>query len=111
MDSLTPTIFFMGLVALGVRGVAFIFADRIALPAVIKECLELFLPAILTVLIVSGLTGHHSGNGKVLSSILNPYTLAALVSLAISLRLKSFFAVVILSYLSFLAFYFLLPQA
>ncbi|KAF0813909.1 hypothetical protein IGB42_01588 [Andreprevotia sp. IGB-42] len=110
MSNLTTTILLMGLVVLSIRGVAFMFADRIVLPAFFKECLELFLPAILTVLIVSGLSGHHGGNGNVLRFLLSPHVLAALVCIALSLRLKSFFAVVMLSYLSFLAFHFLLPQ-
>lgn len=111
MSSLTLTILLMGLVVLSIRGVAFVFADRIVLPLFLKECLELFLPAILTVLIVSGIAGHRSGDGNVLHLLVNPYVLAALVTFALSLRLKSFFAVVMLGYFSFLAFHFLLAQA
>lgn len=110
MINTTTTIVLMGLVVLSIRGVAFIFAERIMLPAFVKDCLELFLPAILTVLIVSSITGHHSSGDGALQMLRSPYVLATFVAVALSLRLKSFFVVVMLSYLSFLAFYFLLPQ-
>ena len=110
MINTTTTIVLMGLVVLSIRGVAFMFAERIMLPAFVKDCLDLFLPAILTVLIVSSITGQRSGGGAALQLLRTPYVLATFVAIALSLRLKSFFAVVMLSYLSFLAFNFLLPQ-
>lgn len=111
MTNLTGTILLMGLVVLSIRSVAFIFADEIVLPRLLRECLELFLPAILTVLIVSGLSGHRGTPAPgALQVLLNPYVLAALITFGLSLRLKSFFAVVMLGYLSFLALHFLLPS-
>lgn len=110
MTNTTTAIVLMGLVVLSIRGVAFMFAERIVLPAFVKDCLELFLPAILTVLIVSGISGHHNTDADVWHQLLNPYVLATFIAVGLSLRLKSFFAVVVLSYFSFLMFYFLLPQ-
>lgn len=107
MNDVTYTILLMGAVVFCVRSIAFIFADRIFLPAAVKDGLELMLPAILTVLVASGIFEHET-SGTIYQKILNPYLLAALATFILAIKIKSFFGVVFFGYLSFLFFNFML---
>lgn len=95
------TILAMGLTVLAVRSVAFVFANHIVLPNAVKEAFELLPPAILTVIVASGVIVHKDGSRLDLS-LDNAYLLATIATLLIAMRVKNFFAVIILGYLTYL---------
>ncbi|MCF5715497.1 AzlD domain-containing protein [Pseudomonas tremae] len=95
------TIFAMGLTVLAVRSVAFVFANHIVLPSAIKNAFELLPPAILTVIVASGVIMQRDGS-RLNISLDNAYLLAALATLIIAIRVKNFFAVIVLGYLTYL---------
>lgn len=101
MNSSLATIVWMGVAVFVIRSIAFIFAERIRLPAQIKDTLSLLPPAILAVIIASDVLSSASGHGNNLSVSL-PYLLAVVATLLISLKIRNFLLVIVLGYLSFL---------
>lgn len=58
MNNTMLIILSMGVTVFVVRSVAFAFANHISLPNIVKNALELLPPAILTVIIASGVLVH-----------------------------------------------------
>lgn len=105
MNQTMQVILSMGVTVFAVRSLAFIFANYISLPNVVKDALELLPPAILTVIIASGVLINQQ-TAKLDLSITNDTLIATLITLCISIKLKNFFAVIASGY----AVYFLLSQ-
>jgi len=94
----------MGMTVFAVRSVAFVFANYITLPPVVKDAFELLPPAILTVIIANGvMIDPHTETLNL--SLNNSVMLATLLTLCIATRVKNFFAVIIIGYLIYLALY------
>jgi len=92
----------MGLTVFAVRSVAFVFANHITLPPIVKDAFELLPPAILTVIIANGvMIDPHTETLNL--SLDNSVMLATLITLCIATRIKNFFAVILLGYLVYLA--------
>jgi branched-subunit amino acid transport protein len=95
----------MGITVFAVRSMAFIFANYISLPNVVKDALELLPPAILTVIIASGVLVNQQTT-TLNFSLINHYLIATLITLCLASKVKNFFAVIASGY----AIYFLLSQ-
>lgn len=105
MSHVMQVILLMGVTVFAVRSVAFIFANYISLPNFVKDALELLPPAILTVIIASGVLVNPT-TAKLDISFTNYALVAILITLLISSKVKNFFAVIASGY----AVYFLLSQ-
>lgn len=92
----------MGLTVFVVRSVAFIFANYITLPPLVKDALELLPPAILTVIVANGVLINPRTESLDLSPG-NTVMLATLLTLCIASRIKNFFGVIVAGYLIYLA--------
>lgn len=91
----------MGATVFAVRSIAFIFANHISLPRFVREALELLPPAILTVIVASGVMVSRQGAGLNVH-LGNPYLMATLATLLIATRVKNFFVVIVSGYAVFL---------
>lgn len=91
----------MSITVFMVRSVPFIFAKHISLPLFFRETLELLPPAILTVIVASGVLINEEATGLNIA-LDNHYLLACILTLIIALRVKNFLFVLILGYISYL---------
>ncbi|MBC8951225.1 MULTISPECIES: AzlD domain-containing protein [Xenorhabdus] len=92
----------MGVTVFAVRSIAFIFANYITLPPIIKDAFELLPPAILTVIIANGVM-IDTQTAALNLSLGNTFMLATLITVIIATRMKNFFGVILVGYLVFLA--------
>ncbi len=97
----------MGAIVFFLRVCPFIFANRIVLPSFIRDALELLSPSILTAIIASGVIVKSDKSGLNLSFD-NPFLLAAIVILLISLYVRNFLLIMLCGYMSMLLFLFFL---
>ncbi|OTA21876.1 hypothetical protein Xbed_00125 [Xenorhabdus beddingii] len=102
MSDTMMVILAMGVTVFAVRSVAFIFANYITLPSVIKDAFELLPPAILTVIIANGVMMDTQTETLNLS-LGNAFMLATLITVVIATRMKNFFGIILVGYLVFLA--------
>ena len=90
----------MGFVVLFIRCVAFVFANHITISQQVKDILDLLTPAILTVIIATGVLFERDA-ATLSISIGNNYLMASIFTLLISIYIRNLFAVIALGFLIF----------
>jgi branched-subunit amino acid transport protein len=92
----------MGATVLVLRGIPFVFAQRIVLPPVAREALELAATSVIAALLAMGLL-FDKKTGALDLSWGNDYLIGGVLTVLIALRIRNFSLVTVLGFAAFLA--------